>query len=152
MMAVGGAVTAFTLAGAGSTSAAASALPVPPAKPGSVVAGRPSSTAAKPATTAPGNVHPMASPCWYNGGRWWCNNVVGAAVYRYPDYTHGVVGHMYSNPSWFNCRREDSWVGGPHPYRWEYTESDDGGWGFMPDTSIYSETDPLPYNPACGLP
>ncbi|MGQ4390242.1 hypothetical protein [Streptomyces sp. SAS_270] len=98
--------------------------------------------------TAPASA--AASGCWYQGSHWWCNNVSGAAVYE-PAPTNGVphadvvVGHMYSNPSWFVCYREDGpYVGGPHPYRWVFTKADNGVWGYMKDTSIYSETNPLP--------
>ncbi len=50
-----------------------------------------------------------------------------------------------SNPSWFRCRRDDGpCIGGPHPDRWVFTEADNGEWGCMKGTSIYSETDPLP--------
>jgi hypothetical protein len=93
-----------------------------------------------------------ATGCWYSNGNWWCNNVSGAAVYgfrndtarEYPDPSR-IVGRMYSNPSWFECRHDGTdYVGGPHPYRWVWTEADNGQWGWMKDTSIYSETDPLP--------
>ncbi|MET9499071.1 hypothetical protein [Streptomyces sp. NPDC006552] len=91
-----------------------------------------------------------ASPCWYQGSEWWCNNVRGAAVYE-PAETNGyphpdvVVGRMNSNPSWFRCRRDDGpYVGGPHPHRWVFTKADNGAWGYMKDTSISSETNPLP--------
>lgn len=96
--------------------------------------------------------------CWFNDSRAprpdfaMCHNVVGTKVYggigprNSTDgvvYPNQVVGHLYSNPSWFECRLENGpWNGGgPHPYRWLYTESDDGGWGWVPDTAIYDETD-----------
>ncbi|MET9499070.1 hypothetical protein [Streptomyces sp. NPDC006552] len=95
-----------------------------------------------------------AAGCWQSGGHWWCNNVSGAAVYgfkdlarAYPDSSR-VVGHMYSNPSWFDCRYDggnpDEYVGGPHPYRWVWTKADNGAWGWMKDTAIASETNTLP--------
>ncbi|MET9499664.1 hypothetical protein [Streptomyces sp. NPDC006552] len=92
-----------------------------------------------------------AGGCWQSGGRWWCNNVSGAPVYgtmgastQYPD-PDVIVGHMYSNPSWFDCKMDDqAWVGGPHPRRWEFTKADNGQWGWMKDTAISSETNPLP--------
>ncbi|MER7896828.1 hypothetical protein ABTX62_12080 [Streptomyces sp. NPDC096046] len=85
-----------------------------------------------------------------DGIRTWCHNVSGAAVYgsignnrRYPDPTT-VVGHMYSNPSWFYCKLDNqAWVGGPHPTRWVLTVADNGQLGWMKDTAIYSETNPL---------
>ncbi|MBK3569948.1 hypothetical protein JHN47_40335 [Streptomyces sp. MBT62] len=84
----------------------------------------------------------LAAGCWYSGSHWWCNNVSGAPVYA---SSGAVVGYMYSNPSWFVCRSDNGgYVGGPHPYRWEWTQADNGAWGWMKDTAIYSETDPLP--------
>ncbi|WP_433544454.1 hypothetical protein ACQPZG_04550 (plasmid) [Streptomyces sp. CA-294286] len=100
--------------------------------------------AAPAAQAAPG--------CWTNDGgiKWYCNNVSGAPVYGtvgnnhlYPDPTK-VVGYMYSNPSWFYCKLDgQAWVGGPHPTRWLMTVADNGKLGFMKDTAIYSETDPV---------
>jgi hypothetical protein len=90
-----------------------------------------------------------------NGNPFWrtCHNVVGATVYggwmsdMAPGtdgevYLNDPVGHLYSNPSWFECRIDNGpWNGGgPHPYRWLWTESDDGGWGWVADTDIYDET------------
>ncbi|MFJ2163638.1 hypothetical protein [Streptomyces sp. NPDC087856] len=93
-----------------------------------------------------------ASPCWSgDANKWWCNNVSGAPVYGtvgdnhlYPD-PNVVVGYMYSNPSWFYCKEDNqAWVGGPHSTRWEMTVADNGRLGFMKDTAIASETNPLP--------
>lgn len=93
-----------------------------------------------------------ASGCWAgSSNKWYCNNVSGAAVYGtignnhlYPD-PDVVVGRMYSNPSWFYCKEDgQAWVGGPHPTRWLMTVADNGQLGFMKDTAIYSETDPVP--------
>src|SRR4051794_15701551 len=74
-----------------------------------------------------------------NGRQDWstCHNLVGTNVYGGVGpspktdgivYPNQVVGHLYSNPSWFECRIDNGpWNGGgPHPYRWLYTESDDG--------------------------
>ncbi|MET9900413.1 hypothetical protein [Streptomyces sp. NPDC006446] len=36
-----------------------------------------------------------------------------------------------------------AWVGGPHPTRWLMTKADNGQLGFMKDTAISSETDPV---------
>jgi hypothetical protein len=93
-----------------------------------------------------------ASNCWPDGdgNRYWCNNVSGAPVYGsignsrlYPD-PNKVVGTMFSNPSWFYCKLDDqAWVGGPHPTRWLMTVADNGAFGWMKDTAIYSETDPV---------
>ncbi|WP_280709658.1 hypothetical protein [Kitasatospora sp. GP30] len=94
-----------------------------------------------------------ASNCWPGeSNRWYCNNVSGAPVYGtigdnhlYPD-PNTVVGHMNSNPSWFYCKLDgQAWVGGPHPTRWLMTVADNGRLGFMKDTDISSETDPVPY-------
>ncbi|MFI7388480.1 hypothetical protein [Streptomyces sp. NPDC049813] len=85
-----------------------------------------------------------------DGIRWYCNNVSGAPVYgiignnhSYPD-PNTIVGRMYSNPSWFYCKLDgQAWVGGPHPTRWLMTVADNGQLGFMKDTAIYSETNPV---------
>ncbi|MFF1701830.1 hypothetical protein [Streptomyces sp. NPDC058252] len=95
-----------------------------------------------------------ANPCWWSrdGQHMYCNNVVGATVYATPDTSH-PVGKMYSNPSWFECRTDyGAYVGGPHPNRWEWTEADNGQWGYMKDTDIYSETNPLPDSIGNGIP
>lgn len=84
-----------------------------------------------------------AGPCWYSGGHWWCNNIVGAPMFN---TAWQVVDYMYSNPSWFVCRAEGGRNNnGPHPNRWVLTQGDAyGAWGWMRDGDIYSETDPLP--------
>ncbi len=92
-----------------------------------------------------------ATACWHSGTHWYCNNVSGAPVYK-PTimfYTtvssKDIVGHMYSNPSWFVCRDDTGpYVGGPHPHRWVWTKADNGAWGYMKDTAISSETNTLP--------
>lgn len=91
-----------------------------------------------------------ADGCRPDGNRHWCDNVVGAPVYGtvgnnhiYPD-PNTVVGYMNSNPSWFYCKMDgQDWVGGPHPTRWLMTVADNGRLGFMKDTDIISETDPV---------
>ncbi|MFF1306192.1 hypothetical protein [Streptomyces sp. NPDC058307] len=54
-----------------------------------------------------------------------------------------IVGYMYTNPSWFDRRYDgglpDEYVGGPHPYRWAWTEADNGQWGWMKDTAISAQ-------------
>ncbi|WP_329459756.1 hypothetical protein [Streptomyces sp. NBC_01497] len=94
-----------------------------------------------------------ATPCTYDGRTsWYCHNVVGATVYAAPD-TSRPVGTMNTNPSWFECRTDNgAYVGGPHPYRWLWTEADNGEWGYMKDTDISSETDPLPTEIGNGIP
>ncbi|MFB7918146.1 hypothetical protein [Streptomyces sp. NPDC056061] len=93
-----------------------------------------------------------ADNCWPGeSNRWYCHNVPGSPVYgtvgnnhSYPDPST-VVGYMNSNPSWFSCKEDNQdWVGGPHPTRWLMTVADNGQLGFMKDTAIYSETDPVP--------
>lgn len=103
-----------------------------------------------PASGASVDVVSPHNSCWYSSSQWWCNNVSGAPVYGfagddlYP-VPSDIVGYMYSNPSWFDERRDDGpYVGGPHPHRWVFTEADNGKYGWMKDTDIYSETDPLP--------
>ena len=133
------AVAALALAGAGTASAA----------PASVAGGRavaptgtPPTTSGLTTTSVTTSAGALAAGCWYSASHWWCYNVSGAPVYA---SSGAVVGYMYSNPSWFVCRSDNGgYVGGPHPYRWEWTQADNGAWGWMKDTAIYSETDPLP--------
>lgn len=88
-----------------------------------------------------------AAPCWFSGTFWWCKNRYAAPVYSRGD-NPTVVGYMYSTTSWFKCRKEGAHSNnGPHPNRWEWTQADNGKWGWMSDGDIYSETNPLP-----GLP
>jgi hypothetical protein len=52
---------------------------------------------------------------------------------------------MNSNPSWFDCRldADPTGGGGPHPNRWLLTTADNGKRGWMKDSDIFSETDPV---------
>ncbi|MEW2291267.1 hypothetical protein ABZ719_00965 [Streptomyces sp. NPDC006743] len=85
-----------------------------------------------------------ADACVANGPAYYCHNVYGAAVYNGFDNPGPIVGRMYTTYSWFSCRVDNgAYVGGPHPYRWLLTKADNGVWGFMKDTSISSETDPV---------
>jgi hypothetical protein len=98
------------------------------------------------AAAVPAGAAFAAGGCWYSGSHWWCQNVYAAPVYSLSwDGTYYEVGKMYSTTSWFDCREDGNpWVGGPHPTRWEFTRADNGEWGWMKDTSIISETNPLP--------
>ncbi|MER5887872.1 hypothetical protein ABT160_28985 [Streptomyces sp. NPDC001941] len=132
-LAAGAATAALTLSGA-ATATAASTNDAPPSYSGPKIA---------VGAAVPASLSAKAAGCWYSGSHWWCNNRVGAAVYK-PGVLE-VVGRMYSNPSWFTCRSDNGGhVGGPHPNRWEWTQADNGAWGWMKDTDISSETDPLP--------
>ncbi|AXG76744.1 hypothetical protein DVK44_02565 [Streptomyces paludis] len=57
---------------------------------------------------------------------------------------------MYTTTSWFTGRsycaggNYDNGTTSPHPYRWIYTQADNGQWGWMSDKDISSETNPLP--------
>ncbi len=108
-----------------------------------------------PATTAQ-----AAAGCWKSGTKWWCNNVGGAGVYRWEGVdgtTRRLVGRMNTTTSWFEGRSDcqmyanGSGAGAPHPYRWIYTQADNGQWGWMSDKDIYNETNPLPELQPCGM-
>lgn len=108
--------------------------------------------AAALATTVASPSASAASGCWAYGdnNRSWCENVSGAPVFGSVGNNHlypnpdQVVGYMNSNPSWFYCKMDDqAYVGGPHPTRWLRTVADNGASGWMRDTDIYSETDPV---------
>jgi hypothetical protein len=107
-----------------------------------VAIGPAGAASAKPAPADLG----IQSSCWYSGNHWWCNNVYGADVNALLwDGTYWWVGDMWSTTSWFICRDDTGpYVGGPNPYRWVYTQADNGAWGYMKDTAIYSDTDTLP--------
>jgi hypothetical protein len=56
----------------------------------------------------------------------------------------------YIPGGWFetNCRNDNGFYsgGGPHAHRWEYTTFlGQGGW--VPDSRVYDETDPIAYCP-----
>jgi hypothetical protein len=98
-----------------------------------------------------------ASNCWDGGFKvsdpgggvyeaYWCHNVNTAAYI--PASYDDSVGSLDSNPSWFACKTDSgAWngEGSPHPYRWVWTEADDGEWGWVPDSDIIDETNPIPY-------
>ncbi len=87
-------------------------------------------------------ISPDVASCWFSGSNWWCNNRYAAPV-RASDGT--IVGYMYSTTSWFICRAEGGYNGTHvHPNRWEWTEADNGNWGWMGDGDISNETDSLP--------
>ena len=78
---------------------------------------------------------------------WWCNNRAGIRV----EWDGETVGYLNSTTNWFTCRYEGDPTGGggPHPNRWIYTLADSphrshGGWGFVKDSDVYDETNPLP--------
>ncbi|MFF3488860.1 hypothetical protein ACFYXC_37155 [Streptomyces sp. NPDC002701] len=139
----GGATTATATTSPSTTPAAA--VPVPPPSEGPAVSREMGLVQKADVSTAQDAPGVQAAPCWYSSGNWWCNNISGAGVYINDNGQARLVGTMYSNPSWFICRSDDGgYVGGPHPYRWEWTQADNGAWGWMRDIDISSETDPLP--------
>ncbi|GGT95044.1 hypothetical protein [Actinomadura citrea] len=82
------------------------------------------------------------SPCWKRWDAWWCDNRWPAPV-----LVNGqVVDNLRKTPKIFRCRAELDWHGlGPHPRRWVYTRGDDhGAWGWVKDSDINGDTDPLP--------
>ena len=92
---------------------------------------------------AEGVMSPDAAPCWHSGSHWWCNNRSGAPVRA--SSTGTIVGYMYSTTSWFSCRAEGGYNGThTHPNRWEWTQADNGKWGWMGDGDISNETNSLP--------
>jgi uncharacterized membrane protein len=105
-----------------------------------------SAPAAHAATQTTAKTAAAADVCWYESqnGHWWCRNRAGAPVWSRGDNPK-VIGTMRSTKSWFICRKEGGRNNnGPHPNRWEWTLSDTGAWGWMKDSDISSETNPLP--------
>jgi len=82
--------------------------------------------------------------CWQSNGKWLCNNAVCCPVFR--SGTNEVIDHLCTDPSVFVCRAEGNHNNnGPHPNRWEWTQGDEtGSFGWVTDSCIASETDPLP--------
>lgn len=66
----------------------------------------------------------------------WCHNAQ-TIVYSGPHYNGGTlnVGNLNSTYSWFTC-----WTAGTDQNNnyetWFYTESDDGGWGYVPVSKV----------------
>jgi len=78
-----------------------------------------------------------------------CHNGYGAPVWAATGNTevpNEIVGYMYSNPSWFACKTDNGQYNGnnTHPYRWLFTQADNGHWGWMKDTDIPDDTNPVP--------
>lgn len=68
----------------------------------------------------------------------WCHNSAPTMVYSGPHFYGTLnVGTLYSTPSWFTC-----WIGGTDSNgnyeTWYYTESDNGGWGFVPQSQVHA--------------
>jgi hypothetical protein len=91
-----------------------------------------------------------AVPCVPNGvvisdtPQFNCQNVYGARVYAQPAIGT-YIDHLYTTTSWFECRTEGGPNGetSPHPTRWLLTKGDGGKLGYVRDTDVYSETNPL---------
>lgn len=84
-----------------------------------------------------------AAACWKSGSGWKCNNKTNIRV----EWAGKEVGRLLTNPSWFKCRHEGDPTGGggPHPNRWIFTQADTtSNWGFVKDSDVISETNPLP--------
>ncbi len=98
------------------------------------------------ATSASASYHWPTCKNFSGESVWYCSNVAGAEV----EWDGRPAGYLLSDLNWFVCRYEGDPTGGggPHPNRWIYTEADNdlsnGGWGFVKDSDIYSETNPLP--------
>ncbi|MQA96636.1 MAG: hypothetical protein GEV11_19050 [Streptosporangiales bacterium] len=109
-----------------------------------------SASTATPSANTTGDVTAAAS-CFRDDANapwspaWRCANRVGAPIYsRGTNPT--VIDRLRTNPSWFNCRKEGQSTGGggPHPNRWVWTQGDDfGRWGWVKDSDIADETNPI---------
>jgi hypothetical protein len=93
--------------------------------------------------SSPASASAAASSCTYYTveNDWYCNNRPGIAV----TYDYKIVGYLDTGRNAFVCRFDSGdWHGGPHPYRWIYTEADHTGkYGFVSDNDIYDNTDVL---------
>ncbi|MFD6826953.1 hypothetical protein ACFWC5_42600 [Streptomyces sp. NPDC060085] len=81
-----------------------------------------------------------------NSRHFYCYNTPGIRV----EWAGETAGYLHTNLNWFVCRYEGDRTGGggPHPNRWLYTLADAAithdGWGFVKDSDINDETNPLP--------
>ncbi|MFC0548885.1 hypothetical protein [Kutzneria chonburiensis] len=94
------------------------------------------------ALTGTASASPAASCTYYTvENDWYCNNKPGIAV----TYAYKIVGYLDTGRNAFDCRYDSGdYHGGPHPYRWIYTQADHTGkYGFVSDNDIYDNTDPL---------
>ncbi|MGW2567767.1 hypothetical protein [Streptomyces sp. NPDC001537] len=107
-----------------------------------------SAAAAQPSGSASAG-RAVASDCDVDAltNHWWCRNKPGIRV----QWAGQTVGYLNSDTNWFTCRYEGDPTGGggPHPNRWIYTLADTphlshGGWGFVKDSDVIDETNPLP--------
>ncbi|MCL2584903.1 MAG: hypothetical protein FWE35_20870 [Streptosporangiales bacterium] len=112
-----------------------------------VVSGVAAVAAASGAVAVPAAPASAAAACWKAGFNrlgypaYYCHNLANTPVY---DSNYAVVGYLYTRTNWFACRSDKGgYVGGPHPHRWELTTADNGRSGWVKDTSIYNETNPL---------
>ncbi|MFF7169374.1 hypothetical protein [Streptomyces pseudovenezuelae] len=100
------------------------------------------------AVAQPAGSNQAAASCNFDGvdGHWYCRNRPGIGV----EWAGQTFGYLNGTVSWFTCRYEgDPTGGGPHPNRWIYTLADTphyshGGWGFVKDSDVDDETNPLP--------
>ena len=104
-----------------------------------------------PASTA--QAAATASYCWdmgfvtphYPYEAFGCYNTPGTPVYGGTvSDPRGQVGTLIYGVNWFACRTDsgdyNGEAGGPHPYRWLWTQADNGAWGWVSDKNISSET------------
>ncbi|WP_406460598.1 hypothetical protein OH768_37820 [Streptomyces sp. NBC_01622] len=107
-----------------------------------------SAAVAQPAEKAVA-ARPLTTDCVVDAltNHWWCQNKPGIRV----QWAGQTVGYLNSDVNWFKCRYEGDPTGGggPHPNRWIYTLADTphlahGGWGFVKDSDVIEETNPLP--------
>ncbi|MCQ9182622.1 hypothetical protein KMT30_26975 [Streptomyces sp. IBSBF 2953] len=81
-----------------------------------------------------------------NPTHFYCWNTPGIRV----EWAGETAGYLMTNLNWFICRYEGDPTGGggPHPNRWIYTLADGAishnGWGFVKDSDVKDETNPLP--------
>jgi hypothetical protein len=84
---------------------------------------------------------PSGGGCGVQGdGRLHCTNTAGAAMYSASNPNSGIVNHLRSTYSWFDCFA----FGAPHSggnSTWYHTLGDDNGnWGFVPAVSLQTSS------------
>jgi hypothetical protein len=72
----------------------------------------------------------------HTDGKLYCGNTTGAPIYAATNAESGVVDHLRSNPSWFDCWSTGEMHAGGNT-TWYHTEGDDNGkTGFTPAVNL----------------
>ena len=77
----------------------------------------------------------------HDDGKLYCGNTPGASIYAADNAESGVVDHLESNPSWFDCWSTGELHAGGNT-TWYHTQGDDtGAWGWVPAVDLDTTSD-----------